>query len=50
MTKANVTTLDVTGRYGFTDRLSADFTLSTVYRSSTFFMAARAGIEHRQRG
>jgi hypothetical protein len=42
-TKANVTTLDVTGRYGFTDRLSADFTLPTVYRSSTFFSGGAGG-------
>ncbi|GCB06019.1 hypothetical protein PSUB009319_36500 [Ralstonia sp. SET104] len=42
-TKANVTTFDVTGRYGFSDRLSADFTVPTVYRSSTFFSGGAGG-------
>ncbi|CAJ0822718.1 transporter [Ralstonia flaminis] len=42
-TKANVTTFDVTGRYGFTDRLSADFTVPAVYRSSTFFSGGAGG-------
>ena len=31
-TKANVTTFDITGRYGFSDRLSADFTVPAVYQ------------------
>lgn len=42
-TKANLTTFDVTGRYGFTDRLSADFTVPAVYRSSTFFSGGAGG-------
>lgn len=42
-TKANVTTFDVTGRYGFSDRLSADFTVPAVYRSSTFFSGGAGG-------
>ncbi|MFU0418369.1 hypothetical protein, partial [Acinetobacter baumannii] len=42
-TKANVTTFDITGRYGFSDRLSADFTVPAVYRSSTFFSGGAGG-------
>ncbi|WP_408951766.1 transporter [Lysobacter sp. Hz 25] len=42
-TKASIATLDLTGRYGFTDRLSVEASVPYVYRDSRFVSGGAGG-------
>lgn len=42
-TKSNLWTFDITGRYGLSDRFSADFNVPLIYRNNTYFEAGAGG-------